>query len=248
MNIAFVLPYMEPGGVETVVLRLGKYFVERGKVVSVIATDRKGDGWGSVQENGLRGACLACTDSFSQVAHAVKVGKYLANGFFDVVFLNHAPYAQAALRMLPDNVIAIPILHGDYEGAYRVGLRNAGAWNVAIGVSPRVCDVARGLMGSKPIVEICNGVDVPANEMWSRRTALKDHVRLLFVGHLQHSPKGVLFLPEILKGCLSKGIDASLTIVGGGPDLEKLVESVNESGLEGRSNFEGRCPLIQFTR
>ena len=62
MNIALVLPYMEPGGVETVVLRLGRYFTRHGHAVSVVTTDREGEWWGLIEESGLRPVCLARAD------------------------------------------------------------------------------------------------------------------------------------------------------------------------------------------
>jgi glycosyltransferase involved in cell wall biosynthesis len=240
MNIALVIPSMMPGGVETVLLRLGGFLKRRGHVVSIVATVEKGPWWGLVAECGVTPVFLGPRGPSSQVGHALRVGWHLGHHGYDVVFLNHDLYAQAALRMLPDGVMAIPVLHGDIEPVYRIGLGNAGAWNVVIGVSPRMCDEARARIGSRPVVEVCNGVDMPSEEMWrTTRTVLGRRVKLLFVGRLVHSHKGIFFLPGILDGCLRRGIDAELTVVGMGPQSDDLRTQMRDMGLEGRVEFLG---------
>ena len=55
-----------------------------------------------------------------------------------------------------------------------------------------------------------------------RRTAVSGTLRILFAGRLEHAQKGVLDLPAIDRILTDRGVDALWTVVGGGPDEERL--------------------------
>jgi glycosyltransferase involved in cell wall biosynthesis len=45
---------------------------------------------------------------------------------------------------------------------------------------------------------------------------------MLYAGRLAHEQKGIFFLPEVLAGVRAKGISATLTVIGEGPDGHEL--------------------------
>jgi glycosyltransferase involved in cell wall biosynthesis len=55
-----------------------------------------------------------------------------------------------------------------------------------------------------------------------RRTAVSGKLRLLFAGRLEHAQKGVLDLPSIDRILTDRGVDLQWTVVGSGPDEERL--------------------------
>jgi len=62
-----------------------------------------------------------------------------------------------------------------------------------------------------------------------RRMAVAGKLRLLFAGRLEHLQKGVLDLPSIDRTLAERGIDAQWTIVGSGPDEQKLRDAWTSS-------------------
>jgi len=55
-----------------------------------------------------------------------------------------------------------------------------------------------------------------------RRTAVSGKLRLLFAGRLEHAQKGVLDLPSIDRILTERAVDVQWTVVGSGPDEERL--------------------------
>ena len=58
-----------------------------------------------------------------------------------------------------------------------------------------------------------------------RRAAAPGRLRLLFAGRLEHGQKGVLDLPLIDQALAARGVDVAWTIVGAGPDDQRLREA-----------------------
>ncbi|HUV04325.1 MAG TPA: glycosyltransferase family 4 protein [Armatimonadota bacterium] len=240
-RVAIVTYAMSCGGAETFILTLAEYLSCEGFDVEVVTTEAAGEWFPRVSEMGLRAVHLPGWHPFF---HSLGVGRYLAKGAYDVVLLNHAIYAQASLGMLPDDVIAIPIVHNDDEAIYRVACANRFAWNVAVCVSPKLAEAVRAMAPDRPVVQILDGISAPHGPREGRRP-FERPIRLLFVGRLAHCHKGVLFLPDILRGCLDRGIDASLTIVGDGIDREALRQKVQDYGLQDAVRFCGQIPNEQ---
>jgi glycosyltransferase involved in cell wall biosynthesis len=133
----------------------------------------------------------------------------------------------SALSLLPESMKVIPVVHNDEEWVYRVASANWKAWDVAVGVSKRVTEVMNACVPQRETRTILNGVELPEKEdLHQRRTG---EFKMLFVGRLTHGQKGVLFLPQILARVRAQGIDATLTVIGDGPDQEELHRHFKES-------------------
>ncbi|MEK8088972.1 glycosyltransferase family 4 protein [Thermithiobacillus plumbiphilus] len=231
MKIAFVVPHLMSGGVETFVLRLGDYFVKQGCSVDLLATEKEGDWFNLAISRGMVVKCLPVEKSFAPVIHAIRVGRWLRSGAYDAIILNHAKYAQAAIQLLPSNTVVVPVIHNDDKEVYRVACANRQACNFLVGVSRRVCKAVKAHFPETPIYEIWHGVEAPKTN--SRLKRLEgEPLKLIYVGRVQHHQKGVFYLVDIVKGCIKEGIKVELTVVGEGGDLEALQSRVRESGLE----------------
>lgn len=73
-------------------------------------------------------------------------------------------------------------------------------------------------------------------------TASSDLVRLLYVGRLADAEKRVLDLPVLLRLLVDRGIGVELTIVGLGPEENRLRASFQEHRVAGLVNWVGEVP------
>jgi glycosyltransferase involved in cell wall biosynthesis len=64
----------------------------------------------------------------------------------------------------------------------------------------------------------------------------------VYVGRIDQSQKGVFYLPDILRGCIDRGIDVTLSVAGDGPDLDELRGRLASSGVLDIVEFIGRVP------
>lgn len=237
MRIGLVVPYFEVGGVEVFLLRLARRLRGGGHAVTVFATDARGAWWGELAKAGIEAEYLPADGAWSHASHARSLAKRWRG--LDVLLLNHSRIAQASLPWLPRGVVAIPVFHNDAEGIFDVGCANERYWTVGVAVSPGVQARAAERIGAGKLVCIPNGVELPSPDQLSRRAPRGQTLKLLFVGRIAHEQKGVLLLPAILAGVLRNGVDAVLTVVGSGPDLERLTGLVASSGLSGRVTIAG---------
>jgi glycosyltransferase involved in cell wall biosynthesis len=234
VRVAFVTYSMHFGGMEALLLRLGNYLRLHGCDVEAVTTVEPGEWFSRWSEVQIKATHVKGYDRRSFLVpwlHSQRVASALTERDYDVLFLNHSRHAQASLAQLPENVIVIPILHNDKDEIYDVGCANPDAWNVAVGVSPKVAETARRRVPHRPVVQLWSGVDLPSEELRQRRQALRAPIGLLFVGRLEHAQKGIFWLPDIYRACLELGVDATLTIVGDGPDAGELQRRLAEKGL-----------------
>jgi glycosyltransferase involved in cell wall biosynthesis len=245
-RIAFVTYAMHCGGMEAVLLRLGRYLRQHGCDLEVITTIEPGEWFGRWSEWHIKADHVAGHDSGAFLApllHSRRVSSRLRDGNYDVVFLNHVRHAQATITRLPEKVAVIPVLHNDAPAIYEVGCGNPDAWNVAVAVSPKVAATARRRVPHRPVVQVSSGVDLPDASLWQRRRSLGRRMELMFIGRLEQEQKGVLWLPDIYRACLDRGIEAALTIVGDGPDASQLHRKLSELGLQERTrHLKGLTP------
>lgn len=243
MKIALVVPFLNAGGVETFIFRLAVFLREHGQSVTIIACQRRGEWWSRLADLEIGHLFLPLVNSFSPYSHASVIASYLSDHDFDIVLINNEKYIQSALARLPDKVAAVPIIHIDADFAYRIGCSNQYAWNVIVGVSPKICDTLRQLLPGRPVVEVPYGVEVPDEAaLDAGRDARSRPIKLLFVGRIEHLQKGVLHLPEILQGCLSSGLSVTMSIVGSGSDEARLRSKFSELGLMNHVRMCGFVP------
>ena len=128
----------------------------------------------------------------------------------------------------------IQILHGDNDYYYDLAARHE---NVIDAFVVYGATIERKLQQRLPhrtadIYFLPYGLPDPPR----RRTPTPGPLRLLFAGRYEHGQKGVLDLPLIDRALIDRGVDVSWTMVGAGPDEEKL----RAAWPNPRVNFMGR--------
>jgi glycosyltransferase involved in cell wall biosynthesis len=114
----------------------------------------------------------------------------------------------------------IQILHGDSDYYYDLAARHENVID-AFAVYGRTME--RKLKARLPhraadVYFLPYGVVEPPR----RRAAAPGQLRLLFAGRFEHGQKGVLDLPMIDRALVERGVDVSWTMVGAGPDEQRL--------------------------
>jgi glycosyltransferase involved in cell wall biosynthesis len=239
MKIALIVPWLDVGGIETFLFHLACGLKKEGYEVEIVTTEREGAWFSRSRELQIPAKCISYNQSLTDASHARKVGHYLCDNGFSVCILNHARFAQAAIAMLPDEIIVFSIIHNDIDWVYKVGCSNSQAWNVAVAVSHKIFETVSKRVPDKPVLEIIHGVEIPSIKPSKN---CSDILNVVFIGHLTHDHKGVLFLPEILRGCVNEGIKLKLTIIGDGPDRRVLEKKLSAFGVEELTKMVGYIP------
>lgn len=240
-RVALVTYALRCGGMETYLLDLAHNLVLRGYEVTIITTVERGDWFHRISGTGATALHIPLPRLF-RGAQFYRVAQRLARERFDFIFLNHAIYAQAGIGMLPTSTFIISVLHNNVDEIYRVGCANRNAWNVTVAVSPALREKAIPLVPGRPVACIPNGVNIPPLSYLARRAKPSGSIKLVFVNRLEHSQKGVLFLPDILARGVQRGVDASLTVIGDGTDRDLLQKKFSDYGLLSRINMTGALP------
>jgi glycosyltransferase involved in cell wall biosynthesis len=128
----------------------------------------------------------------------------------------------------------IQILHGDSDYYYDLAARHADVVDafVVYGATMERKLKERLPHRSADIFFLPYGLPEPAR----RRSAATGPLRLLFAGRYEHGQKGVLDLPLIDRALIDRGVAASWTMVGAGPDESRL----RDAWRSPRVTFVGR--------
>lgn len=222
MHICLVTYAIQVGGVETFLRHLGRYFTSLGHSVVYLETLEKGRWSESFEGDGFQVKQILPAPLISKIAHSKKIAKYLNN--FDLILLNDSPLAQASIGLLSDSTVVIPVLHMYMTSMARNAVGSLGNWDGLAAVCPAGAKSAIHF-GADPRLVSCipNGIIVSDEYPRKREDFIEcGPLRIGFVGSINHSQKGVLYLIGIVKQLLADHIDITLDIVGDGPELAKL--------------------------
>ena len=234
MNIAICLNKVQPrDGTSQFAIQLGEMLMAAGHQVTLVAGMRSQPHELAHVPVGLAYVHTRPGRWDSMVRDLANIGGLFQRARFDVAFvcLGVPPRHLAHyLHRLPDSTAIVPIVVTDRLIVYEPLVRTAAAWNVGAAICPRLVDELRDRVPGKPVRLMMTGVPHPTDAELATRAAHGTPLRLLFVGR-QAGRKNVLMLPAILAACLRRGIDATLTICGHGPDHDSLVEACRSAGL-----------------
>jgi glycosyltransferase involved in cell wall biosynthesis len=148
------------------------------------------------------------------------------------------------VRYLPAELPRILIVHSISRATYKAA-RAVRDWvDATVAVSPRIrLDLIRheGFRAGRVHV-IPNSV---APDFAPRRPGNPAELRVLSLGRVEHSSKGVNWLPEIVRYALDGGLRIALTVAGDGPDLDRLKNDISRQGLAGHVRCLGFVPRVQ---
>jgi glycosyltransferase involved in cell wall biosynthesis len=120
------------------------------------------------------------------------------------------------------------------DGAKRWVIKNASAVTTVSCAMSNVVDTLRIDMGKVHVIPM--GVDLQQRFVPPHRPRFGK--KLLFVGRLVEK-KGLMYLIDALPLILSKHSEATLTIIGEGPEKKPLLRRVSEIGIENQVTFKG---------
>ncbi|MBO4468722.1 MAG: glycosyltransferase family 4 protein [Clostridia bacterium] len=129
------------------------------------------------------------------------------------------------------------LIYAWYRLQYKMIYKKADA---VVGVSSKVCDAFSSKIKTVPAYTVYNGVDVD-RFAHKNRNDLRFPLRILCVANLIDL-KGQDYLIRAISKTASRGIDCELTLVGKGPNEEKLKELAKAEGIEDRIFFNGVLP------
>lgn len=242
MKIAILTPWIKIGGISQFVLTLGEYLLDQGYDVTVVTLYEQGDRWERLAAAGVHAVHLPMRWQDGRVQHALRVSRYLARQQFDLVITNIGVANWAGYHcvgFLPDDMIALFVLHGHNPQVYQVAAVHRDAWNLAVAVSPQLQNTAAARMPEKQVRLIPNGVRDPTLAECTRRSGWATPLRLLYVGRLEDRSKGIFLLPGILHTCLAQGLQVALTVVGDGRDRLELERRFAEASVAGQVEMAG---------
>lgn len=131
----------------------------------------------------------------------------------DILVNNHNAVIQYILPLISKHIKTVHILHTDTEDCYRIGGINGKmvhGWIAPTEAIKTKFSQFTNTRFDRRVSIIPHGVEV-------EKTRIKDNkiLNIVFTGVL-YEHKGILVLPAIIKGLLSRGINFNFTIVGGG--------------------------------
>jgi glycosyltransferase involved in cell wall biosynthesis len=162
----------------------------------------------------------------------------------DIVIPNCEANIIAAVPHLPSRVRYLTICHTVVRSAYLSSTLHPDRLSQVVAINQRQMKELPQRWGvtQERLRLIPHGIDT---EPFDQRQVIKNKtgpLRLIFLGRLDDMDKGVLWLPDILKGAESRRTEFICDIVGSGPDREKLQAAMSRNGLSEKVRFHGQKP------
>lgn len=239
MKIAsFCIPHT--GGTYTVARNLREGLREHGITVRWLGVGPRGcQAWDDPAQTTERPfGELVAEKERDEIAQARALSAHLIQERYQGIFVDVlGGQLQANIaRYLPEDLLRILVVHSITPGTYCFARALRDHVHATVGVSPRIRDdlVRRHGFPVDRTVAIPNAVNLAGYAALPAR-APSPVLRLISLGRVEDSAKGVFWLPKILSTIKNTG--ALLTVAGDGPDLEELKR--RSDGLEDRISFEG---------
>ncbi len=148
---------------------------------------------------------------------------------------------------LSHRVGVVGVVHSDDPQHYEHVGRLGKYWNSIACVSRTV---AEGTIKQNPdlaarVSTVAIGVaipDAPPRRSWNAGKPLN----VLYAGVFRQSQKRILDLPQIIQRCLEFDVPIHLTIAGGGPDQQELMDACQPLVNQGVIQFIGIVPHVQM--
>lgn len=147
-------------------------------------------------------------------------------------------FSRACPR-LPDSVLAVGVVHSDEAVHYDHAKRLGACWNRVVAVSRAVAEKTGELCPGvrERIRVIPSGVDLPAEHV--REGLCGRPLRVVYTGRLVQHQKRVLDLAALARGLSERGVDFTLSVVGGGPQEGELRRALAPFLEDGRARMAG---------
>ena len=162
------------------------------------------------------------------------------------VFVPNSDFRHSCVSpRLPDDVVVLGIPHATDPVHYEHARRLGAYWNRIVCVSTEVADRIREECPdhSDRVLAVSNGVPTPT----ARPSRPRDGpLELVYHGAFKQYQKRVLDLPRIARALADRGLEARLTLIGSGPDEDRLRAEAAELIDEGRLRIEPPLPYDEM--
>ncbi len=220
---SFVIPHI--GGTYTVAKNLREALKLHGIEVRWIGIGKKG--WEAfnnpdfAQERNS-GEVIAENEENLQVQARLLIKHIIENDYSGVFIDVLGGILQANIaRYLPENILRIMVVHSITPGTYAFARAIRDYVHATVAVSPRI---QKDLVKFNDFPEertlcIPHGLKIDNFNNTPMRST-RNTLRLLFLGRIEDTAKGVFWIPKIMK--LIENLDITITIAGDGPDSNEL--------------------------
>jgi len=237
------------GGIGNYIIELGKFLRSNGFEVSVICTDRRGNWFDRIHQEGFQGKhfnSMFCEwMPFGRIIFARRIGRYMRKQAFDCIINNHSFYIHAAAGYLFDRTRIIHVIHNQLEKMIEIEADPLS--DITVGVSPRIGELALRYLPAGHVTTILNGIPLPVKPDRVYDSCSERPKDILFVGRVDNRQKAVFLLPAIMSYLFEQGILASITIVGEGEDLERLKQMAANTSHSQNFIFTGKVDPDQVS-
>jgi len=240
-SVAICTYILDMGGVSNIILELGNFLRANGYDVSIICTDRKGNWYDRIEQEGFKGkyfnSKLYEWTPFGRILLARRVGRYMRKQAFDFIINNHSFYIHAAAGYFFDRSRIIHVVNNMLE--QMVERESDPLSDMIVGVSPYIEDLARQHLSARMVTCILNAVKLPGESALEYEQCTDRPKDLLYVGRIDNRQKAVFLIPDIIQYLIDRDIRTGITVVGDGPDYEELKQMVKDRSLSDFIRFTG---------
>lgn len=154
------------------------------------------------------------------------------------------PFVSCLPPYLPREIRCLARMPHNARGVYWPTALMAEHFNRIIAVGPRLKNdlVARYGVAAARVDVIANGVD--PERFWPGNGASPR--RAVYVGRIEDIQKNIFLLPKILSRALRHDSSAHLTVVGSGPDFDRLKTQFTAAGLRDHVELTGRVESTEI--
>jgi len=148
---------------------------------------------------------------------------------------------------LSNRIGVVGVVHSDDPQHYEHVGRLGKYWNSVVAVSKTVAEntAKQNPHFAERVTTIPIGVAIP-HEQPQKAWVPEVHLKVLYAGVFRQSQKRVLDLPKIIQQVHDRQVPIHLTIAGGGPDEQELVEACQPLVEQGIIQFIGIVPHQQM--
>jgi glycosyltransferase involved in cell wall biosynthesis len=153
------------------------------------------------------------------------------------------PQSLEILRYVPSGIARFGVAQTDDSPTYAVLVSYADFLDATVGVSQHACSVLQRAphLATKPVFYQPHGVPQPVVSRMVHDNA-DVPIRIIYVGRLIREQKRVHLFPHILERLITSGRPFTWTIVGDGPELKRLRQSMVSRAAEQKVIFTGHVP------
>lgn len=184
---------------------------------------------------------LAAT-SLSMKQQAQVFTKWCMDNDIDCVMAINSEGILSAIPHLPAHIRVLSRCANAFDHGYRITMSGRDRLARIIALTPRLRDDLVADYDADPakVMLIPNGIDATKFEAAAQRArGTGARLELGFLGRLEHTQKGVMYLPAIVDALTARSVPFRLRIAGKGVDRERMEEAMAPHIAEGRVEFMG---------